>query len=114
MEKIFKILGWIFGFLCLVSAVLQYNDPDPILWMVIYGMTALISFAFAMEKISYLVPLLMGVLFLVGAIYVFPDTFEGFTIGEGDIKNIEEGRESVGLFILSAVMFLFAWRLKKA
>ena len=114
MNKFFKFFGWSFGLLCLISAALQYNDPDPVLWIVIYGITALVSFAFALNKISYLIPLLMGLLFLAGGIYVFPETFEGFTIGEGDIKNIEEGRESVGLFILTLVMLLFAWRIKKA
>lgn len=99
--------------MCVVSAALQYNDPDPLLWMIIYGTTAIVSFAFAMGKIPYSVPLVLGILFIVGFFYVFPETFEGFEIGAGDIKNIEEGREAFGLMILALVLFLFAWRLRK-
>ncbi|MGI9551495.1 MAG: transmembrane 220 family protein [Aurantibacter sp.] len=113
MKSFFKIFGWVFGLLCVVSAALQYNDPDPLLWIVIYGVTAIVSFAFATNKVSYSVPLVMGILFLLGSFYVFPETFEGFEIGAGDIKNIEEGREAVGLLVLSLVLFLFAWRLKR-
>ena len=114
MNKFFKFFGVIFGLLCLVSAILQYNDPDPLLWILIYGVTAFVSFAFAFSRISYLIPFIFGILFLIGTFYVFPETFEGFEIGKGDIKNIEEGREAFGLLILALVMFLFSWRLKKA
>lgn len=113
MKSFVKIFGWVFGLLCIVSAGLQYNDPDPLLWMVIYGVTALVSFAVALNKLPYSVPLVLGILLTVGAIYTFPETYEGFEIGKGDIKNIEEGREAGGLLILSLTMFFFAWRLKK-
>lgn len=108
METVFKIFGWIFGALCITSAVLQYNDPDPLLWIVIYGAAALVSFAFALKKLSYSVPLVFGILLLLGCYFVFPEKFEGFEIGGGDIVNIERGREAIGLLILSLVMFVFA------
>lgn len=113
MKSFTKIFAWVFGLLCVVSAALQYNDPDPLLWIIIYGVTALVSFGVALNKLPYSVPLVLGILFLVGAIYTFPETFEGFEIGKGDIKNIEEGREASGLFILSLAMFFFSWRHKK-
>lgn len=113
MKSFLIIFGWIFGLLCIISGILQYNDPDPLLWMVIYGVAAVVSFGVAMNKVSYSVPLVLGILFLVGCFFVFPEKFEGFEIGSGDIKNIEEGREAVGLLILALVMFLFAWGRKK-
>lgn len=73
---------------------------------------ALISFAFAMGKLSFVLPLILGILGLIGFIYFFPEKFEGFQIGSGDIKNIEEGREAFGLLILSLVMFLYAFRIR--
>lgn len=113
MKSFFTYFGWVFGLLCIVSAVLQYNDPDPLLWMIIYGVSAIVSFAFAANKVVYSVPLVLGVLFLIGFFYVFPETFEGIEIGLGDIKNIEEGREALGLSILSLVQLLFAWRIRR-
>ncbi len=112
MDVFFKVFGWVFGVLCIVSAVLQYNDPDPLLWMVIYGIAALVSFGFALGKISYSVLLVLGALCAVGFVYVFPEKFEGFEIGGGDIKNVEEGREAFGLLLLGLVMFTFAIRKK--
>ena len=112
MKQFFSIFGWVFGVLCVVSAVLQYNDPDPLLWIVVYGLMALVSFAFAMGRLPFFVPLILGILGLIGFVFFFPEKFEGFQIGSGDIKNIEEGREAFGLLILSLVMFLYAFRIR--
>ncbi len=110
MRLFFSILGWVFGALFLVSAVVQYNDPDPWVWILIYSIAALVSFGFATGRIHYLVPLSFGVIALLGFVYVFPEKFEGFEIGTGDIKNIEEGREAFGLLIISVIMFVYALR----
>jgi len=96
--------------LFLTSAIIQYNDPDPLMWIVIYTLAAIVSIFFALGRISYLIPLLSGVLALVGSYFLFPAKFEGFEIGAGDIKNIEEGREAWGFIILAVVMFIFAIR----
>ena len=39
-----------------------------------------------------------------------PEKFEGFEIGVGDIKNVEEGREAFGLLIIAMVLLIFAGR----
>lgn len=103
-----KIFALLFGVLCLVSAFLQYNDPDPTMWMIIYGISALLCFAFAYNKVSALILLFVGIVTIAAGIYVFPEEFQGFEIGGGKIKNIEEGRESVGLFILGITFLIFA------
>lgn len=106
----FKVFAWIFGILCLVSAGLQYNDPDPLFWMVIYGTSALVSFGLALEKLPFYVPLIGGVLCAIGFVLAFPEQFEGFEIGSGEIKNVEEGREAFGLLIVGLVLLVFsAW-----
>jgi len=50
---------------------------------------------------------------MIGCFFVFPETYEGFEIGSGDIKNIEEGREAFGLMIIALVMLFFAWGRKR-
>ncbi|MRI00303.1 hypothetical protein GH721_07105 [Kriegella sp. EG-1] len=114
MKSFVKIFAWLYVILSIVSAVLQYNDPDPLLWIIIYAISALVSFGVALNKVSYLLPLICGVLGVLGAAYVYPETFEGFEIGKGNIKNIEEGREAFGLLIMSAAMFFFAWYRKRS
>jgi len=105
----FKVFGWLFGILCLVSAILQYNDPDPIVWILIYVVTAVVSFGFALDRIKAIVPLFIGIMSILGCWYVFPENFQGFNITGGDIKNIEEGREAIGLLIVALIMFVFSF-----
>ncbi len=109
MNLFFKIFGWLFGILCLISAVLQYNDPDPLVWVLIYVVTAVVSFGFALGRVKAIVPLLVGIMAILGCWYVFPEKFQGFAIGEGDIKNIEEGREAIGLLLIALIMFAFSF-----
>ncbi len=112
MKHFFKILGGVFAILFLISAVLQYNDPDPLLWIAIYGMATLVTLGFVFNRVSYIVPALVGLLGVIGFFLIFPEKFEGFAIGQGDIKNIEEAREACGLLITAIVMFVFALRIR--
>lgn len=117
MSTIFKIFAIAFGILFLVSAALQYNDPDPLVWMIIWSFAGIISIAFALNRIFFTVPLVAGILALVGFFYTYPEKFEGFEIGAGDIKNIEEAREAFGLLIIAIVMLVLAlrgWTVKKS
>lgn len=110
MKLLFKILGFLFAVLFLISAILQYNDPDTFIWMVIWGFAALFSLAFALNKISVATLFFSGVMAFGGFFYCYPEKFEGFEIGIGDIKNVEEGREAFGLLIIAIVLLIFAGR----
>ena len=112
MKRFFKFLGGVFAILFLISAVLQYNDPDPLLWIAIYGIATIVTLGFLFNKVSYMVPAFVGLLGVIGFFLIFPEKFEGFAIGNGDIKNIEEAREAFGLLIIAIVMFVFALRIR--
>ncbi|APQ16294.1 transmembrane 220 family protein [Maribacter hydrothermalis] len=113
MNLLFKILGYVFAVLFTVGAVLQYNDPDSLHWIIIYGVAALISLLFALNKIGYIVPLILGVLAFIGFVYLYPSDFQGFDLNDGDIVTVELGREAFGLLIISIVLVIFAFRSKK-
>jgi Ca2+/Na+ antiporter len=108
MRILFKILAIVFCLLFLVSAVLQYNDPDPIIWMLIYVVAMVITILFLIDMLSMRVLLIAMLCAFLGFLYIFPDKFEGFEIGKGDIKNIEEGREAFGLLLMAIAFGLFA------
>lgn len=112
MNNAFKVLSLIFALLFLTAAVLQYNDPDALLWYALYGLAALISVLFFFGRASYLIVAVLCVGYLVGAFVAWPSTYEGVTIGSGDIVNIEKGREALGLFIVSGVMLIYALRIR--
>lgn len=113
MNLLFKVLGYLFTVLFAIGAVLQYNDPDALLWVIIYSIAALVSFRFALNRIEYKVPLLLGLIFFVGFLYLYPSDFQGFDMNDGDIITVELGREAFGLLIISIVLLVFAFRLKR-
>lgn len=113
MNLLFKILGYVFVVLFTVSAVLQYNDPDSLGWIIIYAIAALISLLFALNKIGYIVPMILGVLAFMGFMYLYPADFQGFDLNDGDIKTVELGREAFGLLIISIVLLIFSFRIKR-
>lgn len=49
---------------------------------------------------------------MVGACFLWPVKFDGFTIGKSDAENIERGREAWGLLISAMVMMLYALRIR--
>lgn len=108
-----KILGVFFGLVFISFAVVQYNDPDPALWVTIYGIAAALSIAAGFGKISDTVLAVACVIFAVGVIYWWPEQFEGVGDSMRDattgllIRNVEEGRESLGLALCSIAMVSF-------
>lgn len=107
-----KILGFIFSGLFGLSAVLQYNDPDPILWIVIYSTAAVLSLLFALNKLHRMVPFFLGIVSFIGFTYLYPSDFQGFDLNDGDIRTVELGREAFGLLIISLMFFWYAFRLR--
>ncbi|HDZ03540.1 hypothetical protein LCGC14_0127220 [marine sediment metagenome] len=113
MNILFKVLGYLFTVLFTVSAVLQYNDPDSLHWIIIYGVAALVSLLFALNKIGYLIPMILGILGFVNFVYLYPTDFQGFDLNDGDIETVELGREAFGSLIISIILLVFAFRIKR-
>lgn len=112
MKNVFKLLAFILALLFLWAAFLQWNDPDAYMWYVIYGIPAVVSILFIFGRLSQGFAFLISIAYLVGMVFAWPDQFEGFTIGNGDILNIERGREAFGLLIIALVLLLYALRLR--
>lgn len=113
MNRFFKILAWVFALLFLLGAVVQYNDPDALIWILIYCAAAFVSALCALGKISAKVPLMAGIAALIGFLYLYPTDFKGFGLEDGDIKTVELGREAFALLIIAVVFLVFGFRLKK-
>lgn len=108
-----RILGIVLG-LCFVGfAVVQYNDPDPLLWMTIYLTAAVLSVAAGFGKVSNTVLTVACIVYAVGVVFWWPEQFEGVGDSMRDattgllLKNVEEGRESLGLAMCSIAMLSF-------
>lgn len=113
--KTFNIL---FCILFIISAGLQYNDPDPYVWMPIYLFGAFLCFK-AYKGEYYPKAYLTGIVFfLIYGIYLFFDKYGVMNwLTEHHAENIaqsmkatapwiEETREFFGLLILIIVLFI--------
>jgi len=112
MKIFFKVLSILFALLFIVSAGLQYNDPDPLLWIAIWSIAAILSLLFFSDKISSSVLFIVGAVCFIGFLNLFPSNFQGFGLDDGDIKDVELAREAVGLLIIALVLFMYAFRVR--
>jgi len=112
MRLFSKIISAVFTILFIWAAYVQYNDPDALMWYFIYGLAAIASFLFLLEKLFLAVPVILSLGYFIGAYIFWPDHFEGVAIDGGDINNIEHARESLGLIINALVMIFYTWRIK--
>ena len=108
MKSLFKLISLIMAVLFVIAAYLQYNDPDATIWYFVYGIAALASILFFMNRLHFMVAIVLAVLYIVGTIALWPEKWEGVSIGDGDIDNIERARESLGMLITGLVMLLYA------
>lgn len=113
-----KVFNIIFCVLFIVSAGLQYNDPDPYIWIPIYLIGAVISFQAFRVKYYPVFTLLLSALFIIYDLYLFFDKFGVLSwLNEHNAENIaasmkasapwiEETREFFGLLILIIVLMI--------
>lgn len=107
MRKTFAI---VFGLLFILFAAFQYNDPDPEVWIPIYGFAALACLMAYLGVGQWWFFVAMAGIYVVAAVYQWPPKFEGFLFGEMGMRsmNIEMAREAGGLAICAAVMISLA------
>lgn len=101
-----------------IMALLQYNDPEPILWMTIYGVVALCSalygagyrptvFTHVLAAICVL-----GVLYLTGQILIYGSFLD--ETGREMMGLTETAREALGLSIAAGwTVVLATWESTK-
>jgi hypothetical protein len=107
-----QVMRYLNGFVCalfVLFAVVQYNDPDAMLWIVIYGITAVWAgiAAFRPDQLAHS-PVLLGafavtLLAMVGGmIYDWPQSI-------ADWWDNEVVREGIGLIMCTAALLVVAW-----
>ncbi|MFM9840805.1 MAG: transmembrane 220 family protein [Cyclobacteriaceae bacterium] len=118
-----KILSSIFGVMFLAFTFVQFNDPDPILWIAIYGVMTVVSIMAFFNKYFKILIIGLGLAYLVYAILLFPSAITWIqsadrsllfdNIAKMQYPYIEETREFLGLMICMAVLiFYFLYHLK--
>lgn len=117
-----KIVFALLSILMLSFVVVQYNDPDPWLWMGIYGFCAIILALAAFGIYNRNLIFAGYAIFGIGFIILLPSLYEWLTIEKGQnlmqrMNNsklyIEETRECLGLLICITFISLIWIPIKK-
>jgi len=118
-----KVFNIIFCFLFVVSAALQYNDPDPYIWIPIYMYGAVLCGMAAVGRYYPKAYIAGTAVYLLYAVYLF---FEKDGVWDWLTKHnaeniagsmqastpwIEDTREFFGLAILMAVLLINYFRI---
>jgi hypothetical protein len=107
---ILRISTGIMAALFLFAVAVQYNDPDPLRWMTIYGAAALACILALMGRLRPRFAALVGLVALVWAVWWAPGVLG--RVAPGDLfhememarPEIEEAREMVGLLLVAVWM----------
>jgi hypothetical protein len=115
-----RIVNFILAVMFLTFAFVQINDPDPVIWILIYGAMAVLSVMAIFE--FYPTKFLIGLLvlyFLYSLVYI-PGVLEWIRqenkallfddLAKMQYPYIEEAREFLGLFICIAVLIFYVIR----
>ena len=109
-----KIGGWLAAALFVFSAVVQWNDPDPLRWVLAYLAAAALSAAFSLGMAVRLPAALAAPAFAAVAIAVAPSSLlaslEDLVAPEMKTLVIEEARESLGLALCAGWCSVLALR----
>ncbi len=102
----------------LLSVAVQYNDPDGLVWMAVYGLAAGISAAFFFGRLRWQWAAVLAMLAAAWSLMLYPRfagrVTPGELIGAFSMKTaaIEYAREAGGLLIVVVWMALLAVRAK--
>ena len=88
--RFFSILGTV---LFLLAAAVQYNDPDPHIWIPVYLLPALICLAALARKLHWIIPIVVSGLAYIGFAVMVLRVFSQQTLFS------EEAREMWGLLV---------------
>ena len=119
-----KILNLVLAAMFVVFAFVQINDPDPVIWILIYGAMAVMCVLAAFGRYYY-IPLIGLLLIFMGYSFVFLSGVGEWLASDDksmlfdDIAKmqypyIEESREFLGLLIcvVTLIMHLVSARLR--
>ena len=111
-----KVADALFLLMFVFSVIVQVNDPDPLIWMAIYGAAAVACLLSLMGRLPWRFAVLTGVIALAWAATIAPrvigqvpflDMFAEFEMKD---IGVEESREMYGLLIVGGWMAILGHR----
>jgi hypothetical protein len=108
----FRYVSMFMLLIFLLSMAVQYNDPDPIRWIAIYGVCAVFA-GLAIRGIHHWLSIPVAVAYIAGVLYWMPGTpIDNPMNLMTDVKmvnlGVEEWREDGGLLICAVWMIVLS------
>lgn len=102
---ILRYLNYLMIIMFALSAIAQYNDPNPVIWASIYGAAFLISLLHAIGNLNWIPAALVAIIAGIWALTIIPDlTTSGFRYIFDELQmraiGVEDAREFSGLLIV--------------
>jgi hypothetical protein len=118
-----RIVNFLLAIMFLVFAFVQVNDPDPVIWILIYGIMAVFSIMAIFEFYPKKFLIAVLVLYVLYSFVYIPGVAEWLRQGNkaalfdnvAKMENlyIEESREYLGLLICVIVLVFYLYRSRK-
>ena len=106
--RLFSIINLVVAVFFALFAIVQYNDPDPLLWMIVYSLAALACVLYHLKRLPPEAAAGYGVLVLLLGLYLAYQV-----ISQRQFFFDEEGREMMGSFLIAIWMAVLWWRAKR-
>ncbi len=122
-EMFTKVFCMLLAGVFAVAAVVQLNDPDPVVWFLLYGLVAAVFAMAAWQRFSVAFIWGVGLACAAGFVLLAPSTVELLTQhGPSQLAGpmspnqpyIEEARESLGMLLCVAALVYAHWLARKA
>ncbi|WP_176956164.1 transmembrane 220 family protein [Catalinimonas alkaloidigena] len=115
-----KIANWILAVLFALFAVVQYNDPDALLWVLLYGLVAAVAVGAALGRHNAWGTGVLTAAYLLGVFYLAPSVLEWLSSDASLITGmsaermyVEESRECLGLLMAAVALGFFFWQARR-
>jgi len=113
-----KIAYWMLAVIFALFAAVQYNDPDPIQWILLYGLVAVHFMLAALGRMNRLAVWLTLAAAAIWAATLLPDFMNWIRMGEPSIVEtmkaeqpwIELTREFLGLVLAALACGFLLWK----
>ena len=109
--RIWTLANWIMLLMFVFSAAVQFNDPDPLVWVGIYGAAAVVCGLELRRRTPLWAPVAVALIALAWAASLYSRAHEVpisslFSAWEMRNLHIEEAREMYGLAIVGVWMIV--------
>ncbi len=99
MEMVKNYICLLISLVFTLFAFVQYNDPDPQVWIAIYMSAAIMPILYIYKLLSKTVMITAITFYFIGFIYLWPEKYEGVMMPMQHKIEIELARESLGLLL---------------